>query len=368
MPDTCLERTEDQQLFLQKEEELAKLREQRHELCISNNRQQSEIQSHIQRQAHVERWCEQLQKMSSIQHRELQTCKDNLFRLQPIIQLTDSDISKQYETLCQQVSSWVDDGISRFEDKHGYHANDAIITDGVNTHIRRLLDSAPAAGEYLVSTAIHQHIQGRFFGGNVILVGLCPRITEFLHSTEEQMAKLEPRRDAITINEWRSETLNAVATTPELIQSRNSKVERFTDRLFHFLEMIFPGIIDEQKSKSRLHQDVSRYAAQLEASIHQSSTKYRFQPMHGPGHIYERVTTSMLTSSTWIDVETRKTLKPDSLVTSDRDGYIGRTLMLIEPGLERYDAGGRRWCIRPSKYLIKLDTPLSRRALDDLRK
>ena len=142
----------------------------------------------------------------------------------------------------------------------------------------------------------------------------------------------------------------------------------FTDRLFRFLEIVFPEIIDEQKSKSRLHQDVSRYAAQLEASIHQSSTKYRFQPIHGPVHVYEPVTTSILTSSTWIDVETRKKLKPDSLVTSDRYEYIGRNRMLIEPGLERYDASGRRWCIRPSKYLIKLDTALSRRAPDDLRK
>ena len=194
MPDTCMKRTEDQQLLLQKEEELAKLREQCHELRISNNRQQSEIQSHIQRQAHIERRVEQLQEMSSIQHHELQTCKDNLFRLQPIIQLTDSDISKQYETLCQQVSSWVDDEISRFEDKHGYHTNDATVTDGGNTRIRRLLNSAPAAGEYLFSTVIHQHIQRQFFGENVILFGLYPKFTEFLHSAEERMAELEPRR------------------------------------------------------------------------------------------------------------------------------------------------------------------------------
>lgn len=134
----------------------------------------------------------------------------------------------------------------------------------------------------------------------------------------------------------------------------------FTDRLFRDLGTIFPGIKDEQKSKSRLHQDVSRYAAQLEANIHQSSTKYRFRPTYQPDDTSKRVTTSVLTSSTWIDVETRKTLKPYSLVTPDRDGYIGRPLMLIEPGLERYDVGGKRWHLRPSKFLIKLDTPLSR--------
>lgn len=178
-----MKRTEDQQLLLQKEEELAKLREQCHELRISKERQQSEIQSHIQRQA-------QLQEMSS----ELQTCKDNLFRLQPIIQLTDSDISKQFETLCQRISSWVENEIFTFEDKHGDHTNDATITDGGNTRIRRFLNSTPAAGEYLVSMLIHQHIQSDFFGEKVILFGLRPMFTKFLHSAEERMAELEPRR------------------------------------------------------------------------------------------------------------------------------------------------------------------------------
>ena len=387
MPDTRMKRTEDQQLLLQREEELAKLREECHELRISNNRQQSDIQSHIQRQAHIERQFEQLQKLKSIQHRELQTCKDNLFRLQPIIQLTDSDILKKYEDLCQHVSSWVDHELSKFEDKDG-HANDATITDGGNACFRRILNSSPAAGEYLIAMVIHQHIQRYFFGKNVILFGLCPRFTGFLQSAEKRMAELEPRRgmfqgwrplferplfltiaDAITINAWRSETLKAVATTPEVIQSSNLELKKFTDCLFHSLGNIFPGIIDEQKSKSRLHQDVSRYAAQLEASIHQSSTKYRFQPTHQLEDVYKRVTTSVLTRSTCIDVETRKILKPNSLVTPDRDGYIGRPLMVVEPSLERYDAGGKSWRLRPFKCIIKLDTPLSRRAglPDDLR-
>lgn len=195
MPDTCMKRTEDQQLLLQKEEELAKIREQCHELCISNDRQQSEIQAHIQRQAQIERQFEQLQEMSSNQHRELQTCKDNLFRLQPIIQLTDSDILIQYETLCQQVSSWVDHEISRLEDNNGYLGNDTkTIIDGGTPCIRRFLISAPEAGEYLVSTVIHANIQRVFFGENEILFGLSLDLTRFLHSTEERMARLEPRR------------------------------------------------------------------------------------------------------------------------------------------------------------------------------
>lgn len=138
-------------------------------------------------------------------------------------------------------------------------------------------------------------------------------------------------------------------------------VEGFTDRLFSTLKNKFPGLIDEPKSKSRLHHDVSRYAAQLEASIHQSSTNYHFQRTRKPECYHGPIKNTDLTGRTFIDVETRKTLKPDSPMIPDRDGYIGRPLILIEPGLDRCDVGGKKTRLRQPNYLIKLHTPLSRR-------
>lgn len=193
MSDADANLIQDQQLRLQQQEdELAKLREQGQILRISND---SEIQALMELLANREKDLEQLQKTSSLQYRELQTCKDNLFRLQPIIQLTDSEILKQYETLCQQVSNWVDSEISKFEDKSGYPGNDtSTITDGGNTRFKRLLNSASGAGEYLLSAVIHANIQRNFFGENVILFGLDQGATKFLHDAEEYMAMLQPRR------------------------------------------------------------------------------------------------------------------------------------------------------------------------------
>lgn len=140
-------------------------------------------------------------------------------------------------------------------------------------------------------------------------------------------------------------------------------MENFTENLFHTLQKIFPGLLDEPQSKIRLYEEVSRYAAQLEASIHHSSTEYRFRPMPDElGWPYNQVTDTVLTGNTCIDVETRKTLKPNSAVIPDSNGFIGRPLLLIEPGLVRYDTAEKKTTtLRPPKYLIKLHTTLARR-------
>lgn len=185
-----------QELKLQQQgDQLYNLREDCQELSISNGRKDAEIRALTELQAHTKKELEQLQKMSSIQNRELETCKDNLFQLQPVIQLTDSEILKQYDTLCQQVSNWVDNEISKFEDKSGSPGNDTrTIVDGGSTRIKRLLNNAPGAGEYLISAIIHTEIQCNFFGGNVILFGLDRSFSELLHEAEERMVKLEPKR------------------------------------------------------------------------------------------------------------------------------------------------------------------------------
>lgn len=139
-------------------------------------------------------------------------------------------------------------------------------------------------------------------------------------------------------------------------------MKAFTDDLFDALQKIFPGLLDEPKSKLRLYQDVSKYAVKLEASIHQSSTEYWFEPFLKPGYVYNPVRDTDLTWATWIDVETRKTLKPDSSVIPDSNGFIGTPLILIEPCLVRYDRSEKKTTtLRPSKWLIKLHKPLPRR-------
>lgn len=185
--------TQDLQLLCQQQEdELANLREYCQILRVSNN---SNTQALMETLAHTERDLKQLQITNSLQHQAPQTCKDNLYQPLPMPQLADSEIMTQYEILCQQVSHWVDVEIFKFENKFGYPENDTrAIIDGGYTSIERLLNSASGAGDYLPCAVIHTHIQRTFFGEDVILFGLDPCVTKFLHDVEEHMAMLKPTR------------------------------------------------------------------------------------------------------------------------------------------------------------------------------
>ncbi|MCJ1470577.1 hypothetical protein MMC07_009223 [Pseudocyphellaria aurata] len=356
---------QDQELRLQQQgEQLSNLRKDYQELINSSDRKDAEFRALTELHAHTKKELEQLQITSSIQNRDLVTCRDNLFQLQPVIQLSDSEILKQYDTLCQQVSNWVDNGISKFEDISESYGNDKIIIrDGGITWIKLLLKNLPLADEYIISALIHTRIQHDLFGADVILFGLSRSDAQLLHEVEEQMAKLEPKRDSTAINAWRSETLKAIAARSETTQSKDSMVKDFTENLFHDLQRIFPGLRDVPESKLRLSQDVSRHAAQLEASIHQSSTTYRFWSRYRKlGDSYPPVRDSDMTGITWIDVDTRKTLTSNSLVIPDSNGFIGTPQLLIERGLDRYDAGTERsTTLRQATYLIQLHRPLGRR-------
>lgn len=196
VPDTNVQVIHDLRLQLQEQEAIvSELHEKGQKLLISNQLKDSEIQMLMTRQAGTEAQLVQLYETTSIQHRELQTCKDNLFRLQPVVQLSDSEILKQYETLCQLVSNWVDDEISRFEDKFGTAAHDTqVIVDGGSIAVKKLLDKVPGAGEYLLGSVIHTKIQQAFFGENVVLFGLHPNDASLVFSTQEHMVKLQPER------------------------------------------------------------------------------------------------------------------------------------------------------------------------------
>lgn len=147
-----------------------------------------------------------------------------------------------------------------------------------------------------------------------------------------------------------------------MVERRKMMLSKFTADLFHSLQDIFPWLGGEPESKKQLHRDISKHAAQLESSIHLSSTKYRFEYMADVlEYPYNPVTAKLLADIAWVDVETRKTLKPDSPVIPDCQGLIGTPLLLIEPFLIRQDHEERKnLMLRKSKILIKLYAPLAR--------
>ncbi|MCJ1244452.1 hypothetical protein MMC30_001650 [Trapelia coarctata] len=341
--------------------ELDSLRKEKEKLVYDHSAVEVENKHLKEMNLKAEQDMQQLKLHANILQHELQACRDDLFRLQPIVQVTDAEIVKQFEHVCEQISSWVDEEISSFETRAGALENGTrFILECGGSEIRAMLQKNPQASEYLIGYVIHQHLQRRVLGKHVYLFGLTPDETTFLRTAEKKMAKLDPPRDNTTIRNWRSETLKALANDKRM-QVVGQDV---ANEIFRVLEQIFPIVRGQRESFMRLYERIIVPAIKLAIDIQVSSALYRFLPDSLEELVLEcgKVRIDALKQVGMIDVKTRKTLRLDSPVVADEQGYIGKLLFLVEPQLlRRNDVPEKTTYLRQAMYLVELFHPLEKR-------
>ena len=135
-----------------------------------------------------------LREKVAASQRELSACKDDLFRLQPIAQIPDSDIFKDFDFICQQIVNWIDVELLSFEQANPHLSQEDFFSVGGDMKIARRLQKDTELGEYLSRYMIHRYLEAKLLGQNCSLLGLTKGAYEFLQSTERSMAKLDPPR------------------------------------------------------------------------------------------------------------------------------------------------------------------------------
>lgn len=125
---------------------------------------------------------------------ELRACRDDLFRLQPAAQVTDADISRDYESLCQRINDWIEGEMSSFEDAHPNAKPGQMFLATGSPEINTFIQNHSELGEYLIRNMIHRRLQGIMFDKDVLLFGIPYDLVQVLQSAEQSMAMLEPRR------------------------------------------------------------------------------------------------------------------------------------------------------------------------------
>lgn len=164
-----------------------------------------------------------------------------------------------------------------------------------------------------------------------------------------------------TIALWRSETLKALASKDEYKKLERQRLGDITLRLSEDLDATFPFMFRGGDHLERLYCQVIAPAARLASKIHQSPTRYVFSMVADPFCKYKPLMTKDLEANVMIEADTRKTLKPDSSVTADQNGLLGRFIVALEPGLYRLNNGMKDTPLRNPVYLVKLDRPLRKR-------
>lgn len=140
-------------------------------------------------------------KAGSLQS-HLEECKDDLFRLQPLNEVSDSTILSQYEQLNQHVASWVDEFFSRIDSENahceasGRPPQPLLRVEG--TGFQEFFASSPNASEYWLRHWLHLRLQQNVFIEDVYLSYLRDDYVDFIRVTERSMGALEPRRGRTT--------------------------------------------------------------------------------------------------------------------------------------------------------------------------
>lgn len=131
----------------------------------------------------------------------LTECKDDLLRLQPPSQISDSELSEQYSSLHQQISKWVDDETEdsqlleqRFEDLSIKEDLPELLRKSLSNEHLRLGKKQPSSLPLILRYIIHYHLDQHIFREDIQLFGLDDHNALLLRGIELGMKKLEPPR------------------------------------------------------------------------------------------------------------------------------------------------------------------------------
>ena len=137
---------------------------------------------------------------------------------------------------------------------------------------------------------------------------------------------------------------------------------QLAEESYELLGSVFPVISNHRISLGTLYEKVIKLAVDIAITMQTSLTTYHFDnraPSATPFVTYS-VSKLSLGRTQLIDVETRKPLKPDSLILSDSSGNIGDRIMTLSPALYRRNKGNSV-LLSQEIILVKLYKPLGRR-------
>ena len=357
-----------------KERDIGEMRG-RHNTILSIHRDRQEDSKILLRKADAR--ARVLQESLTTAEEELETCKDDLFRTQPVCQISDASIIDAFESLGEQLVNWIDDQASAFEYANQDLDVGSLVSKGTDLKMAKLLLKYPPAGEYLCRHMLNQYLLEHAFGPNIHLFGLPAEYRHMLATIEQGMAALRPPRgmrpspldilsivvfltvaDSRRINIWRAETLSALATTQEYTNLKEEQSRQVTVNLFESLAATFPHLHEKVEARKGLHEQVTVPAMAIVSKLQELASTYTLDMASADNPNCRRITRNDLKKITAIDLETGKTLKRGSAIVRGREGAIGDLVLPLEPGLRRVKEEGSAIDLRKETWLVRLDESL----------
>lgn len=187
-----LERSNSFKVMLdERDKKIGKVRGYYSELLHAQEVQQTNIKI-LQQSADAE--AKALRDKLTTTERELELCRDDLFRMQPVCRISDGNIIAAFESLGEQLINWIDNETSAFEKAYpGAHV-EWLFIGSKDPDVACFLRMHPLAGEHLCRYLINHYLLKHMFGSSIYRWGLSTGYTHMRLNIEHGMAALKPSR------------------------------------------------------------------------------------------------------------------------------------------------------------------------------
>lgn len=127
------------------------------------------------------------------QRKEINSCKADIFKLQPKAEVPDTEYIRLYDSLCTKISDWVYREIDRFE-QGGHNIESQLQCSIIKQHPEAmfLVKEYPIAWEYFLVRSVHLVLQKNCFSEKVMLYGLPRYLDSALRTVLQGMDGLTP--------------------------------------------------------------------------------------------------------------------------------------------------------------------------------
>lgn len=307
--------------------------------------------------------------------RNLEACKDEIFRLQPMQQVSDCSVAEEFEGFQRRVDNWLNAQFAAYDARYSIMTSENSFICKSDQHATKLFRAHPDSEEYLVKYRLNACLCGVIFSNGLSALGLPKRQISFIGRLESLMSGPEIDRgkitnmsmarvsliikDAATIAEWRSLTLKAVSKDTSSKSIRQQYIKSVTQHIFNQLGGEFPSFFNNQNCKQEFQRDIITPAAELAVIMQTSTTQYEISLRRDACVIPSQIHKHHLQQYILVDVRSGKVLKAENPIVFDRDGIFADYLCPLAPGLYRCESHEKSIVLKPAAHLVRLHRPLN---------
>ncbi|KAL8977275.1 MAG: hypothetical protein Q9205_006884 [Flavoplaca limonia] len=296
--------------------------------------------------------------------------KEDLLKRQPASQVADSKIADQYSNLQQNISSWVDGEVRRFEKQyksdHGgsYPHFNVFRYGGIPGQAQFLEAEQRFGGEYMVESYVQYELGRLLFGEAMIFFALDTTEAIFMKTVEEGLQKLDPPKDDPAVRQLRSDVLKGFITSKLFYKRREQWMSDIGKGILNRTENMLPkagSIMDTSRRAEAFRKRILEPAFDLAVAMKTSSTRYGLSETMTEQSRLKQVVLKYyhVPSSKIINIDTREALRINNTVHNDDDTIGAKQVLLVAPGLLRYNDPEPALRLTNDVICAKVHTPAS---------